>query len=142
MYNQIKPSIFTGNQYGQKVTVEIDHSDIDFHEAFQAFKTIAIGLGWSDDIWKSTIMEFAEQYQSEIVEQNTRDEDNDWSDCNQSIKNIIFNLNQIEVDGETTQYILEKIGMDEQLAIQLATKYPDMVLEHLSEIKSEKLNNK
>jgi hypothetical protein len=44
-----------------------------------------------------------------------------------------------EVDGETMQYILEQVGMDEQMAIQLTTKYPTVVKEHLHELEIEGL---
>jgi len=44
-----------------------------------------------------------------------------------------------EVDGETIQWILEQIGMDEQMAIQLTTKYPKVVREHLHELEEEGL---
>ena len=44
-----------------------------------------------------------------------------------------------EADGETIQWILEQIGMDEQMAIQLTTKYPKVVREHLHELEIEGL---
>ena len=44
-----------------------------------------------------------------------------------------------EADGETIQWILEQIGMDEQMAIQLTTKYPKVVKEHLHELETEGL---
>jgi len=58
---------------------------------------------------------------------------------NNTIDNIIQTLRDMDIDGETTQYILEQICMDEQMAIQLTTKYPNVVQEHLNELKSEKL---
>jgi hypothetical protein len=58
---------------------------------------------------------------------------------NNELENIIQTLRNMDIDGETTQYILEQIGMDEQMAIQLTTKYPNMVEEHLHELKSEGL---
>jgi len=74
MLNSIKPTIITGQQWGQKVTVEIDHSDLDFNEMFMAFRTITIGLGWGDEVWKNTIMEFAESYKEEEAENEKLDE--------------------------------------------------------------------
>ena len=35
------------------------------------------------------------------------------------VKMIIFTLKDIEIDGETMQYILEQVGMDEQMRHQL-----------------------
>ena len=56
-----------------------------------------------------------------------------------TIEEIIDALIESDIDGETTQYILEQIGMDAQMAIQLTTKYPSMVQEHLNELKAEGL---
>ena len=55
------------------------------------------------------------------------------------LNEIINELLEFDIDGEDTQYILEQIGMDEQMAIQLTTKYPNVVQEHLNELKSEGL---
>ena len=55
------------------------------------------------------------------------------------LDNVIQILRNMDLDGEDTQYILEQIGMDEQMAIQLTTKYSSIVQEHLNELKSEKL---
>ena len=55
------------------------------------------------------------------------------------IQRVIEILRNMEVDGETVQYILEKVGMDEQMAIQLTTKYPRVVKEHLHELEIEGL---
>jgi hypothetical protein len=55
------------------------------------------------------------------------------------LEQIINDLKDFDLDGEDTQYILEQIGMDEQMAIQLTTKYPNIVQEHLNELKSEGL---
>lgn len=56
-----------------------------------------------------------------------------------TIEEIIAALKELDVDGETTQYILEQIEMDEQMAVQLTTKYPSVVQEHLNELKAEGL---
>jgi hypothetical protein len=56
------------------------------------------------------------------------------------IKEVISILrDEMDLDGETMQYILEQVGMDEQMAIQLTTKYPTVVAEHLHELKIEGL---
>jgi hypothetical protein len=54
-------------------------------------------------------------------------------------RQIIEELITNDIDGETMQYILEKVGMDEQMAIQLTTKYPKVVREHLHELETEGL---
>lgn len=54
------------------------------------------------------------------------------------IKEVISILrDEMDLDGETMQYILEQVGMDEQMAIQLTTKYPTVVREHLHELEIE-----
>jgi hypothetical protein len=55
------------------------------------------------------------------------------------LNEIINELVEFKLDGEDTQYILEQIGMDVQMAIQLTNKYPSVVQEHLNELKSEGL---
>jgi len=55
------------------------------------------------------------------------------------LEEVINELIELELDGEDTQYILEQIGMDTQMAIQLSTKYSSMVQEHLNELKHEGL---
>jgi hypothetical protein len=39
------------------------------------------------------------------------------------VKKIIELIKEIDIDGETMQYILEKVGMDEQMYSQLLHKY-------------------
>jgi hypothetical protein len=43
-------------------------------------------------------------------------------DKHNAVKDIIAKLKEIEVDGETMQYILEQVGMDEQILKQLSEK--------------------
>ena len=40
-------------------------------------------------------------------------------DKHNAVKDIIAKLKEIDVDGETMQYILEQVGMNEQMAKQL-----------------------
>lgn len=68
----IKPTIITGQQYGTKVSVEINHSDTDIDELFEAFKTIVVGLGYNDSAWKQWIVDTADEYKEEELE-NSRD---------------------------------------------------------------------
>ena len=51
------------------------------------------------------------------------------------IKSVIQTLAAMEVDGETMQYILEEVGMDEQMAVQLSIMYPKVVEKRLKELK-------
>ena len=53
-----KPTILTLQQYGTKVTIELDHSDTDIRELFDAFKSALIGQGY--------LMDTIEEYIKEI----------------------------------------------------------------------------
>jgi len=143
-----KPARFTGEMYGLKVVVEHEYSDVSLDEVMDAFKTLLTGLGYHPDALKDWIVERAEEYK----EQDAQSENNEWDvtledgleDDGDYIENpewavvdVINKLKQLEVDGEIMQYILEEVGMDEQMAIQLATMYPDVVEEHLAELKEE-----
>lgn len=65
----IKPTIITAQQYGTKVSVEIDHSDTDIDELFEAFQTICVGLGYHDSAWKNWIVDRADEYKEEAAEE-------------------------------------------------------------------------
>ena len=41
-----------------------------------------------------------------------------------AVDNAIQNLKRIEIDGETMQYIIEKLGMDDQMLRQLVLTKP------------------
>jgi hypothetical protein len=59
MLEKTKGTIFIGESYGVRVTVEIDRADISIEDAFNAFRTILTGLSWNDDQIESWIMEKA-----------------------------------------------------------------------------------
>ena len=63
-----KPTIISGQQYGTKISVELDHSDTDIDELFDAFRTLVIGLGYSDTTWKECIIERGDEYREEEQE--------------------------------------------------------------------------
>ena len=65
-----KPTIITAQQYGTKVSVELDHSDTDIDELFDAFETLVIGLGYHPDSWKQWIMDRADEYREEEFDKN------------------------------------------------------------------------
>jgi hypothetical protein len=64
-----QPTIITGQQYGTKVSVELDHSDADLDELMDAFQTLVIGLGYHDSAWKNWIVERADEYKEEAAEE-------------------------------------------------------------------------
>lgn len=68
-----KPTIITAQQYGTKVSVELDHSDTSLDELMDAFETLIVGLGYHNDAWKEWILDRANEYQEE--ENDKWDED-------------------------------------------------------------------
>ena len=65
----IKPTIITAQQYGTKVSVEIDHSDTDLDELMDAFETLIIGLGYHQTAWKNWVVDRADEYKEEAAEE-------------------------------------------------------------------------
>lgn len=149
MINTIsKPTKFSGEMYGTKVVVEYENSDVSLDEVMGAFETLATGLGYHPESLKNWIIERAEEYK----EQDAQSENNEWDVTledglddegdyfweENKTNEVISILKEMEVDGDTMQYILEEVGMDEQMAIQLATKYFNEVEEHLYELGMER----
>ena len=64
-----KPTIITAQQYGTKVSVELDHSDTDIDELMDAFQTLIVGLGYHESAWKQWIMDRADEYKEEAMEE-------------------------------------------------------------------------
>jgi len=142
------PSKFTGEMMGTKVAVEYNHSTIDFDEVIDAFNTILTGLGYHPDAIKEWIVDRAAEYNKE----DAQSENNEWDVTLEDgleddgllygegewvVEHVINKLKQIEVDGEMMQYIIEQVGLDEQMAIQLATKFPKTVVDHIYEMEME-----
>jgi hypothetical protein len=57
-----KPTIITAQQYGTKIKVKIDHSDLSLDEVMDAFQTLIIGLGYHENSFKNWVIERAEEY--------------------------------------------------------------------------------
>ena len=101
-----KPTIITAQQYGVKVSVELDHSDTDIDELFDAFQTLVVGLGYHESAWKGWIVERAAEYQEE--------EDSKWDEeeivlhdkVKQSVKDAIAKYNK-DSEGYEDQEKLE-----------------------------------
>lgn len=73
----IKPTIITAQQYGTKVSVEIDHSDTNLDELMDAFQTLIVGLGYSDTSFKSWVLDRADEYR-ETDTDDLKKALNDW----------------------------------------------------------------
>jgi len=57
-----KPTKFTAENYGTKISVEIDHSDLSLDEVMDAFQTLIIGMGYHESSFKNWVIERAEEY--------------------------------------------------------------------------------
>ncbi len=103
-----KPTIITGQQYGTKVSVELDHSDTDIDELFDAFQTLVIGLGYHESAWKQWIVDRADEYKEEeaeeyvnklsvkdideaLAEHNADEDDDEWPEPNEALKEAAKN---------------------------------------------------
>ena len=64
-YKVNQPAIFTAQTYGTKTTVEIDHCDLDLDEVMNAFQTLIVGMGYSNDALKHWVLEKAEEYRDD-----------------------------------------------------------------------------
>jgi len=67
-YKTNQPAIFTAQTYDTKTTVEIDHSDLDLDEVMNAFQTLIVGMGYSNDSLKSWVLEKADEYKEDEPE--------------------------------------------------------------------------
>lgn len=68
-----KSAVFSAETYGTKTTVEIDHSDLSLDEVMDAFQTLIVGMGYSNDSLKHWVIERAAEYQEE--------ENEKWNDA-------------------------------------------------------------
>jgi hypothetical protein len=57
-----KASKFTAEQYGTKVSVEVDHSDMDLDEVMDVFQTLLIGMGYHENSFKNWVIDRAQEY--------------------------------------------------------------------------------
>jgi len=64
-----KASKFTAEQYGTKVSVEVDHSDMDLDEVMDAFQTLIIGMGYHENSFKNWVIERADEYRETDAEE-------------------------------------------------------------------------
>ena len=57
-----KPTIITAQQYGTKISVEVDHSDLSLDEVMDAFQTLIIGMGYHENSFKNWVIDRAQEY--------------------------------------------------------------------------------
>jgi hypothetical protein len=63
-----KPTKFTAENYGTKISVEVDHSDLSLDEVMDAFETLIIGMGYHADALKSWVIDRADEYRETDAE--------------------------------------------------------------------------
>lgn len=78
----LKYSKFTGECYGKRVSIEIDHSDLDIDELMDAFKGITMALGFSEESWNQWISETGKEmeFEYEDSEINLPHSNQHWND--------------------------------------------------------------
>ena len=109
----IKPTIITAQQYGTKVSVEIDHSDTDLDELMDAFQTLIIGLGYHESAWKSWIVDRADEYRETDAEE-LKEKLTEWQD--DDVYDAVFHrdvkLTEKEIDEAIAQHNAHEDGFE------------------------------
>jgi hypothetical protein len=82
-----KPSIFTAQQYGTKVSVEVDHSDMDLDEVMDAFQTLLIGMGYHENSIKNWVIDRANEY-NETDAEELKEKLDAWKFDDESIEEL------------------------------------------------------
>lgn len=72
-----KPSKFIAENYGTKISVEIDHSDLTLDEVMDAFETLIIGMGYHADSLKNWIIDKADEHRETDTE-NLKEKLEEW----------------------------------------------------------------
>jgi len=111
----IKPTIITAQQYGTKVSVEIDHSDTDLDELMDAFQTLVTGLGYHDLAWKSWIVDRAAEYHEQDTE-DLKAKLNEWKFEEDDTVDVVFhrkvNLTEKQIDEALAQHNAHEDGFE------------------------------
>ena len=107
----IKPTIITAQQYGTKVSVEIDHSDTDLDELMDAFQTLIVGLGYSDTSLKSWVLDKADEYR-ETDNEELKEKLTGWQD--DDVTDAVFHR---DVKESVRTRLTEMMEDDEQLGL-------------------------
>lgn len=91
------PAIFTAQTYGTKTTVEIDHSDLDLDDVMNAFQTLIVGMGYSNDALKHWVLDKAEEYREDEPKV-------DYDRLDSTLKNVLGDANPL-VDEIRSHYV-------------------------------------
>ena len=123
-----KPSKFTAENYGTKISVEIDHSDLTLDEVMDAFETLIIGMGYHADSLKNWIIDRADEHRETDTENlkeqleawKFEDDDNDffgsWDNDmgpeEEPISQLQYNLNRDVMAEEENNKRMDIIGQN------------------------------
>ena len=111
----IKPTIITAQQYGTKVSVEIDHSDTDIDELFDAFQTLVVGLGYHESAWKNWIIDRAAEYHEQDTE-DLKAKLNEWKFEEDDTVDVVFHRNikltEEQIDKAIVEHNAHEEGFD------------------------------
>jgi len=108
---------------------ELDFADIiEVYDTTETTITTECGrtviITWQDNYFKS----YHVIYETALIDHPT---------VRWEVQNIIDKLKFIQVDGETMQYILEKVGMSDQMLRQLVMSQPIGEVEYMFEERKE-----
>jgi hypothetical protein len=110
-----KPTLITAQQYGTKVSVEIDHSDTDLDELMDAFQTLVTGLGYHDLAWKSWIVDRAAEYHEQDTE-DLKAKLNEWKFEEDDTVDVVFHRNvkltEKQIDEALAQHNAHEDGFE------------------------------
>jgi hypothetical protein len=107
----IKPTIITAQQYGTRVSVEIDHSDTDLDELMDGFQTLIVGLGYHQTSFKNWVLDRADEYR-ETDNEELKEKLTEWQD--DEVAEAVFHR---DVKESVRTRLTEMMEDDEQLGL-------------------------
>lgn len=139
------------DKYGNVIEVRGDEDEDNYLLDIAVFDLVEYGkfcesknitMGESDDIlsigfWKkdNTYHEAEKDWRKEMFAPTMLCSD---SDKHKIVNNIISQLKEIDVDGETMEYILKQVGMEEQMLKQLFAQSTNDEIDYLHDVRNGK----
>ncbi len=122
-----------------------DIAVFDLAEYYTFLNSKNITMGEADDIlvigfWKkdNTYHEAEKDFRKEVFGEEPPTMLCADSDKHKIVNNIISQLKEIDVDGETMEYILKQVGMDEQVLKQLFAQSTNDEIDYLHDVRNGK----
>jgi hypothetical protein len=115
--------------------------ELDFADVIEVFDTNSVTLTTEDG--KSLQITYDERgyFKSYFVDVEPITALMDHPTVRWEVQNIIDKLRFLEVDGETMQYILEKVGMEDQMLKQLISTADDYQINWYTNLRNIAKNN-